>query len=142
MILKQKNDTEFLFNGITLFSYGRNLLNNDIPINDNLLLLLDPLFLTLFEENMNKLCEYKNVKNIYIAFILFEDSDNSMIEEYCIKLQNLFEIMYSSKHNFNFISDVNSELYYLDGHIYRLFNKNADLVVKYEKQIEKILKRR
>lgn len=122
----------FNINGTTYYLYGRNLLKEEVPTNNNLLLLLDPLFVNIFYKNMMKILSSNNKYNIAICFFQTNNSISKVIEDYFYDLERLFEKIVNSNCNIEFISDSITYIEYLDGQSYTFNSVDIDLIKKFE----------
>ena len=134
MLLKEIENNIFQQdNSIIYYSFGRDLMNDYIPRDKKILLLLDPLFVEIFEKNLNKLIS-ASVSDITICIIVFEGIDLDVINKYFNCLDKLLENL-STVPNVKFITPETLELKYMDGANYNFrYPVFVQIVNSFEKQ--------
>lgn len=122
MLLNEIKDSFFeIDNSRTFFSYGRKLVEEEIPENEEVLLLLDPLFLTILTDNLRKVIA-SGKKKVSILLIPFDNMELRFVETYINQLEDMIPEIADSNIEIEFLTPSNIEVTYLDKTYFKLGN--------------------
>lgn len=122
MQLKEIKDSYFEIDSSKIFfSYGRKLVEEEIPQDQNVLLLLDPLFITIVKDNLRKIIA-AGTKKVSILFIPFDNLELRFAENYINSMEEIIQEVADSDIEIEFLTPSSIEITYLDKTYFKLEN--------------------